>query len=473
MSTASSNSLINDKVRHVIANIRQLANRQKLVSTSMPDTSDRSSITDEQQQLVKFRKSDISVKNVLVETELLKKARQRTFSHWYGQNIPSEAQMIYAGFFYCNVADRVICLYCNLICQQWISEVDDPKEVHRNLSPQCVYVQLMCQIHEKTPISIINQNSHAQSQVLSGLQFNSIAHTSAIHSAYAEIPKRVASFALWPTDSLPPVDDLVRAGFFYTGTQTVVTCFYCNGSLQNWGANDNPLIEHTRWFPHCSYAKQLCGASLYRKIQQSKKIIQERAKIKQSNEQNSGQPTKDRQLLAPDENTLLRLVAGRLDLPISQRLIQQGYKIAIVKRVWEDQLRLKQDDFASEIDVYVACLILQRQIDCINGNKENIVVPNVRMKSIREKEQPRSSNILSAVEEISSKSAISTMDVEVTATFEDDSSSSNLCSLCLTEDKGLAVLPCGHVATCVPCGYSLKICPICRQRIEGFVRVYM
>ncbi|CAF4385491.1 unnamed protein product, partial [Rotaria sordida] len=57
--------------------------------------------------------------------------------------------------------------------------------------------------------------------------------------AYSEIPKRHASFATWPNEDLPSVDDLVRAGFFYTGTKTIVTCFYCNGSLQNWRPNDN------------------------------------------------------------------------------------------------------------------------------------------------------------------------------------------------------------------------------------------
>ena len=83
-----------------------------------------------------------------------------------------------------------------------------------------------------------------------------------------------ASFATWPNENLPSVDDLVRAGFFYTGTKTIVTCFYCNGSLQNWGPNDNPMIEHARWFPHCAYAKQLCGDELYRKIQESKRAQQ-------------------------------------------------------------------------------------------------------------------------------------------------------------------------------------------------------
>ncbi len=46
------------------------------------------------------------------------------------------------------------------------------------------------------------------------------------------------------------------------------------------------------------------------------------------------------------------------------------------------------------------------------------------------------------------------------------------CVLCLDEEKRLALLPCGHFATCVPCGHSLQSCPICRQNIEAFFRIY-
>jgi hypothetical protein len=55
----------------------------------------------------------------------------------------------------------------------------------------------------------------------------------------------------------------------------------------------------------------------------------------------------------------------------------------------------------------------------------------------------------------------------------DDSSSSNLCVLCLEEEKRLACIPCGHLATCVPCGHSLRSCPICRTGIDAFVRIYL
>ena len=48
-----------------------------------------------------------------------------------------------------------------------------------------------------------------------------------------------------------------------------------------------------------------------------------------------------------------------------------------------------EDDFASDCDLLVACIIVQKQIDHINGNKENIIVPSVKMKMILEKEQTR------------------------------------------------------------------------------------
>ena len=43
-----------------------------------------------------------------------------------------------------------------------------------------------------------------------------------------------------------------------------------------------------------------------------------------------------------------------------------------------------EDDFKHECDLYVACLILQKQIECIDGKKENIIIPWIKMKQIRE-----------------------------------------------------------------------------------------
>jgi hypothetical protein len=220
--------------------------------------------------------------NSLLETDSIQQIRRRTFSHWPHRTTPSQAQMIEAGFFNCNVGDRVICIYCNLICQQWTPHTDDPCEVHKTLSPNCIYVKAKLIRRESGSILIVNETGvgaaaggrSIPSNNLDQFRCNEFVHTAACNVTYSELPKRTASFATWPNENLPSVDELVKAGFFYTGTKNIVTCFYCNGSLQNWGPNDNPTIEHARWFPHCAYAKQLCGDELYRKIQESKRAQQ-------------------------------------------------------------------------------------------------------------------------------------------------------------------------------------------------------
>jgi hypothetical protein len=204
--------------------------------------------------------------NILVEVESLKQVRKRGFSHWPHRSSPSASQMIEAGFFTCNVGDRVICIYCNIICQQWTPNSDDPCEIHKTLSPKCPYVIGILTAPQTTSTLQVQRNSSSSDPQQAIAKLNKTA----INKRYVEAKKRLASFATWPDDNSPSIDDLVKAGFFYTGTKTMVTCFYCNGSLQNWDANDNPMIEHARWFPHCAYARQLCGVQLHRKIQESK-----------------------------------------------------------------------------------------------------------------------------------------------------------------------------------------------------------
>ena len=152
------------------------------------------------------------------------------------------------------------------------------------------------------------------------------------------------------------------------------------------------------------------------------------------------------------------------------------------------------DDFATDLDLEIACTILQKQIERIDGKKENIIIPKVAMNRIHE----RNSNLVNSSNEndveMSSSSTSNTNETSVessssnagnnsntkpdTATKQTQQNNSNAspvnpCALCLTEEKSLALIPCGHVATCVSCGHSLRTCPICRTEINAFVRVYL
>jgi hypothetical protein len=164
----------------------------------------------------------------------------------------------------------------------------------------------------------------------------------------------------------------------------------------------------------------------------------------------------------------------------------------------------------------VACTILQKQIEHIDGKKENIIVPSVALAKIREKEEAGKYLIIrtrlyvcmndvvdvraheEVASELMSTNSSEDIDVEMTTSSsesnsnkeenkemkstrvngsgqknEDDVSPTNPCVLCLSEEKRLACIPCGHLATCVPCGHSLRSCPICRRGIDAFVRIYV
>ncbi|CAF2899291.1 unnamed protein product [Rotaria sp. Silwood2] len=253
--------------------VRSVQSKDKLILNGEENSSKR--------QILELDINRSNEQKKIAELGILKQIRRRTFSHWLDETIPTKKQMITAGFFHCNVGDRVICLYCNIICQQWIGSIDDPVEVHKTLSPKCSYVLSMLTQPKSSPISIVNEisadNSGNQATSLNNInqvRFDQIVHTSPYHIDYASIPCRQATFKTWTNESSPSVDDLVKAGFFFTGINNIVRCFYCNGSLQNWSGNDNPLIEHIRWFPHCTYAKQLSGNELYTKVQQAKSIQQ-------------------------------------------------------------------------------------------------------------------------------------------------------------------------------------------------------
>lgn len=63
--------------------------------------------------------------------------------------------------------------------------------------------------------------------------------------------------------------------------------------------------------------------------------------------------TRSRLLFIPDEHALNRLVTARLDLPMSKRLLDQNFEPSIIKRCWEEQLRLKRKKYEVKYFCYM------------------------------------------------------------------------------------------------------------------------
>uniref|UniRef100_A0A8C6EF55 RING-type E3 ubiquitin transferase n=1 Tax=Moschus moschiferus TaxID=68415 RepID=A0A8C6EF55_MOSMO len=80
---------------------------------------------------------------------------------------------------------------------------------------------------------------------------------------------RLASFYDWPLSTVVPPELLAAAGFFHTGQQDKVRCFFCYGGLQSWEQGDDPWTEHARWFPRCEFLLRTKGRDFVCRVQES------------------------------------------------------------------------------------------------------------------------------------------------------------------------------------------------------------
>ncbi|XP_015247928.1 PREDICTED: baculoviral IAP repeat-containing protein 7 [Cyprinodon variegatus] len=65
--------------------------------------------------------------------------------------------------------------------------------------------------------------------------------------------ERLCTFQNWPSDAPVASGELAKAGFFFLGSGDKVQCFCCGGILRYWEQGDNPVVEHKRHFPTCSF----------------------------------------------------------------------------------------------------------------------------------------------------------------------------------------------------------------------------
>lgn len=122
----------------------------------------------------------------------------------------------------------VECVYCNCIVV-WSREVnrefkDTPYLLHLRLSPLCEYAK------SKLP--------------------------KPVHLRYQLFAARVESFSNtneWRKHYNFDKYSMADAGFFYTGIEDRVECFFCAGSLDSWEVDDDPWQQHALKFDRCPY----------------------------------------------------------------------------------------------------------------------------------------------------------------------------------------------------------------------------
>jgi E3 ubiquitin-protein ligase XIAP len=64
---------------------------------------------------------------------------------------------------------------------------------------------------------------------------------------------RLATFRQWPESSPIRPQRLAAAGLFYFGQGDSVRCAFCEGVLKRWVPGDDPMEEHSKFFPRCPF----------------------------------------------------------------------------------------------------------------------------------------------------------------------------------------------------------------------------
>lgn len=78
----------------------------------------------------------------------------------------------------------------------------------------------------------------------------------------ADLENRIRTFTgRWKINFIT-AEQMAKAGFYYVGPADRVRCMYCSKELDSWEPTDNPVTEHKRASPLCTFFKENPGRLL-------------------------------------------------------------------------------------------------------------------------------------------------------------------------------------------------------------------
>ncbi|XP_036062962.1 baculoviral IAP repeat-containing protein 1b-like [Onychomys torridus] len=188
-------------------------------------------------------------------------ARLESFENWpFYAHGTSPRALSAAGFVFTGKRDTVQCFSCGGCLGNW-EEGDDPWKEHAKWFPKCEFLQ-----SKKSSEEIAQYIKSYEGFVhVTGEHFvnswvrRELPMVSAYcnDSVFANEELRLDTFKDWPHESPVAVEALVRAGLFYTGKNDTVRCFSCGGCMWKWEEGDDPLEDHTKFFPNCVFLQNL------------------------------------------------------------------------------------------------------------------------------------------------------------------------------------------------------------------------
>ncbi|CAB3226796.1 unnamed protein product [Arctia plantaginis] len=472
--------------------------------------------------------------------------RLLSFANWDDTSVSREA-LVSAGFYHAGEG-RLRCAWCGgeLAPFSRFGSLGQPLDVHRMYFPRCEHAASLEAAQRSATISPPSSprldaprvqtppqpsENHPQS---SGAEHNErvlnmggtwralgVVSGGARHPQYASLAARLASFERWPADRHQVPRTLAEAGFYHTGTDDQVRCFYCDGGLGKWEAGDTPWSEHAHWFPHCGYVLLVKGQeyieSCRNRSSVQRTVSAESGLSARRRTQGVNLPITDSQVEECMESsiTLAALGAGldaaRVRRAIARRLRVTGVPFnsseALIDAVLDEQLneepwgvspsrqRLARDilaetlrDFAPQSGI-IPMVQWEDRPDSARSQSDMTRSPSPESVPVPPSHpQPTDSVVCRATAQsrTTDETRMSESDIsgtEVTSKPADNKLSleeenrqlkeARLCKVCMDCEVSVVFLPCGHLVSCSRCGAALDACPLCRASVRALVRAYL
>ncbi|XP_045029942.1 baculoviral IAP repeat-containing protein 7-like isoform X1 [Daphnia magna] len=491
--------------------------------------------------------------------------RLRTFNEHFSATFLNPLALAKAGFFYVGVDDQVQCAFCRGVVKDWEVD-DDPVREHQRLFPSCPFVLGLpvgnvplgedqshhALVERATSLPVPQQMNtgfgathHFTSQMrpdafpdtepqsTENMQLDALVgenleelgirkHTGPRYITYATLDARLKSYGHWPPQLKQTPRAMAQAGFFHLGVNDHVNCFHCGSGLRNWEPDDDPWLEHARWFPQCRFVMLMKGEQYIKEAKESMST----PKVKHSLAASVGSQR------SPPREVSEAELRSLLGTPIVQTVLAMGVDLSRVKQALKYQIRNTGQPFDTVDSLLEAAIEFQHYNEhrqsLENGNYEDVEWPsatslssvsrhsssaeNIReehlislstsdsRRRVTNEDAPLASQIRSetpahqetaipkvpensenvtgnlCTSEVSAQLGAQCTATDRTQILEEEIrrlKEARLCKVCLDEEVSIAYIPCGHIVTCVQCAAALEHCPLCRKNIKGTVRIFL
>ncbi|GFT45512.1 hypothetical protein NPIL_499721 [Nephila pilipes] len=363
--------------------------------------------------------SDENAKNKeLFEVMKFEVNRFNSFTDRWPLSYVNPKELAEYGFFYLQSEDQVQCAFCGIVIDDW-NVGDKPLKEHIKKVPKCPF--LLSLNTGNVPMNRSKSNDPKSNRHVQNVNpRNSLSHKPK-KPQMSNIKSRLLSFKGWPLIMLSS-QQLAECGFYYTGVSDIVTCFYCNGSLGQWGINDDPLEEHEKFFPDCGYLDYIKSK---KKSAMSQSLVTSPSLIQA---QSSPAVT----LETPSESVQNEVLRQACEI----------YPTLVVQKVAVEHLKRTGQHFKSLHDLIDAILE--------HNNKQELTKSKCSFPIVNGEVPSESHNSSNA-----------------TQTTKKD-----ICKICMDEEMDVVFEPCRHLVSCHKCAVQISNCPLCRTPVLNKMKVF-